>query len=140
MRPEGATAPVKASHRGVAFGWAALSAVGLLAGGIGPWTQVDRFQGFTDPYRSDGRIVLLIAIGGLIAVVLYARRQNLAAAAGALVAGFLGAGIAVGQLADVQSTIGTAGREAILAWGIYVSAVAGASLALASLMLLLRRQ
>jgi MYXO-CTERM domain-containing protein len=122
------------------FWWAVGSCAAMLLGGFGPWARVFGFVSVSGTDAGDGWFVVLAALlaGGLI---IFRQRRRLATwpVVVALLAALIALAVAIYDWTDLNHI---ADRTGIVSpgWGIYVSTLASASLALACVALLVEKR
>ncbi|HEY7732352.1 MAG TPA: hypothetical protein VH950_15845 [Gaiellaceae bacterium] len=115
------------------FVWAAASAVAMVVGALGPWTEgffVASVSGVED--GNDGWLVIAASVAGAAAVYWAASRHALAGGAAAVVCGGVGAVVTLVERGQVETT-GFGPFTAEAGWGLTLAMLASFSLLLAGI-------
>jgi hypothetical protein len=120
--------------------WIVTSLALMVVGAFGPWSSVldvETING-TDG-GGDGWIVVGAAVVAVLALLVYVKLRKRWLLVGSLLAGLAGAATAAYDISNIQSVaiygVGVADPQ----WGIYVALIGSVSLALAFLVLAIRR-
>ena len=120
--------------------WIAASLALMLIGAFGPWARVLDVQTINGTGGGrDGWVVVAAAVLAVLLLLVYVKFRKRWLLVGSLLAGLVGAATAAYDISDVQSVAVYGTSVADPQWGIYLALIGSASLAVASLLLAIRR-